>query len=453
MPYLEYYQENEILYWEVIRQGSRVIKRSGKIGEYTPSTFRVYGSKETAQAVINTLVEKKIEEGWEIVTDSISHDLPEHISLPVNKDLEKILYNAIEDDEAWLVYGDWLQTQNDPRGEIIVLNHAKKTKAIQEQIQQLQSHYLAWVGNSLAKYFLYQGLQHETKDNYILNLKWNNGFIQQATIEVEHENGWSLKAFADLTYQLLISPAAKFMQFLHIRDWNYYPARIDPEEHHTSSNYHYSKSEILVNTLEKHSHPSLRYLKINLPSCKLYNINYLNINFPRLTHAELQAQDLSLHLHHEQLTHLSLQTNSYPSKIYKALIDIKLPLLQELSIFWYQEEIHANFTEDYHFLIKLLNGACPNLCYLHLHGMVSTMKIIDLLTKASITPQLKIIDLSFNDLKDHDIENVKKIAPSLQHLQYFCLEGADMTMINKNTIKSFFPKKVLTFSRKKIKKE
>jgi uncharacterized protein (TIGR02996 family) len=106
-----------------------------------------HGSPEMARTRLRILTNARLANGWKLVpaTDE-PIDEPAVVENARDPDLEAVILDDPENVQAWLVYGDWLQQQNDPRGTHIVLRiaaerdagSARKLRKLEEQY----GHYL-----------------------------------------------------------------------------------------------------------------------------------------------------------------------------------------------------------------------------------------------------------------------------------------------------------------------
>jgi uncharacterized protein (TIGR02996 family) len=62
--------------------------------------------------------------------------------------LEDAIAADLDAPEAYLVYADWLQAQGDPRGELVVLQHAKKPLAGAELVERHKEHFFGPLANA-----------------------------------------------------------------------------------------------------------------------------------------------------------------------------------------------------------------------------------------------------------------------------------------------------------------
>jgi uncharacterized protein (TIGR02996 family) len=125
-------------FWEVERAGTKLVIRFGKIGAKGQTQLKTFASAAAAGAAAHKLIAEKTKKGYAPAgakaaapvrrikgTDDTAADVA-HRREPK---LESAIEASPDDPDAYLVYADWLQAQGDPRGELIVLQHAKKPAA------------------------------------------------------------------------------------------------------------------------------------------------------------------------------------------------------------------------------------------------------------------------------------------------------------------------------------
>jgi len=96
-----------------------------------------------------------------------------------NAEIEAAILAAPDDEGAYLVYADWLQSQGDPRGELISLQHAMRAHNDIEEFARFRKHEevlrnehaAAWLGESIAASL------HRTY------FEWRMGFVDAARFD------------------------------------------------------------------------------------------------------------------------------------------------------------------------------------------------------------------------------------------------------------------------------
>jgi uncharacterized protein (TIGR02996 family) len=100
-----------------------------------------------------------------------------------NAEIEAAILATPDDPSAYQVYADWLQSQGDPRGELIMLQHAMRAHNDIEEFARFRKHEevmrnehaAAWLGESIASSL------HRTY------FEWRLGFVDAARIDAPRD--------------------------------------------------------------------------------------------------------------------------------------------------------------------------------------------------------------------------------------------------------------------------
>ena len=97
-------------------------------------------------------------------------------------ELEEAIFADPDDLDAWAVYGDWLQEQGDPRGEVVSLEiraaRGKISSAEQQRCDALyKEHETGWLGE-----LLLEAVEMQIDGDEVLDLEMQFGFIRKAKI-------------------------------------------------------------------------------------------------------------------------------------------------------------------------------------------------------------------------------------------------------------------------------
>lgn len=115
-------------FWEIALAGSSIERRWGRIGTKGQTKTNSYSDPREAQRAFEELIAEKTGKGYQLVegTGIARAPAPKPAKSASNPDLERAIEENPGDEEAWLVYGDWLQSEGDPRGELIALQAAMR---------------------------------------------------------------------------------------------------------------------------------------------------------------------------------------------------------------------------------------------------------------------------------------------------------------------------------------
>jgi uncharacterized protein (TIGR02996 family) len=118
-------------FWDFTRDGTTITTVTGKLGEAGTTTVEQLASAALAVTRERVLLNKQARDGWKIYKPPVAPPASEP-SLPPppvvfdarNPELERAILEDPENHAVYEVYGDWLQSQGDPRGKLIALELA-----------------------------------------------------------------------------------------------------------------------------------------------------------------------------------------------------------------------------------------------------------------------------------------------------------------------------------------
>src|SRR5688572_15486077 len=137
MARYEFSEGSSNKFWEITLEGTRYKVRYGKIGANGQTTVKDFGTEEKAKKEYDKIIAEKVKKGYVLVDGDDAGDEEEEDEKPApkkaakkksagggaNAELEAAIAADPDQPEPYLVYADWLQSQDDPRGELIVVQH------------------------------------------------------------------------------------------------------------------------------------------------------------------------------------------------------------------------------------------------------------------------------------------------------------------------------------------
>jgi len=169
------------VFWEVSLDGPCLVTCAGPVGTAGKLERELCASEVAARAELAQRIVERVGQGYRECAD---RRLDARTLA-----LEDAIAADPEDPLPYLVYADWIQTLGDPRGALIVAQHAGDA-----------SMYLA----KHAAVFLGPLAEHVGYDGSLLELRWFCGFIAQARLR--SHDGWRHRT--DLVLQQLLDHAS-----------------------------------------------------------------------------------------------------------------------------------------------------------------------------------------------------------------------------------------------------
>ncbi|WP_338867032.1 TIGR02996 domain-containing protein [Myxococcus stipitatus] len=335
-----------------------------------------------------------------------------------NPELEAAILQDPDAVDAYLVYGDWLQSHGDPRGELISLHHAwarahgLEAKSFEQQAHEfLQRHEPRLVGDVLA-----QALR-----NKHLELDWDLGFIRAARVcpdsPAEEETA------RRIVRELIRHPSARFLRALSVGGIATF-GFIDRYDGITRLIVRAGGSRTLQ-TL------ALRARRHNgaddYPSIQIGDVAPLYAVLPRLRSLDLRGAHARLgDIDLPELREFTLETHNLSRPCLDSILSAKWPKLEQLTVWLGGTNTGAEWSvEDIH---PLLDGdGLPNLRGLGLCGTRFTDTLVHALHDSRVLPRLTHLDLSGGTLSNQGAQWLSEHAEAFQHLQHLDLRGNMMT--------------------------
>ncbi|MEO8698673.1 MAG: TIGR02996 domain-containing protein [Kofleriaceae bacterium] len=314
-------------------------------------------------------------------------------------DLEAAIDRDPDSAEAYLVYADVLQSQGDPLGELIVLQHQGRSTDLVESKGMLGT-FAGFVERD-------SGRRKQRK----FALTWQYGFIRTAHIGWEsrgsrEDSAAELRAFLELPVARFLqelvlgpAPASDFMGFGHLLD---VIAELGKPL-----------------ALRKLVVGDIGHWDISSTAAGLFAPAVAAL--PYLRSLVAHAGDISLgHLVHTELRELAIQTGGIGTDVLEQLCRSELPKLERLEL-WFGTPNYGGTTEVGD-IAPILDGHFPNLTHLGLMNAVFTDAIAASLATSKILPRLKTLDLSMGTLSDAGVRAMVETRGAFAHLEHLELD-------------------------------
>ncbi len=284
-------------FWELARDGMTITTVAGKIGEPGTTTVEKLATPALAATRERVLLNKHGREGWKLakapppVVEKEAPAPPETLVLDArNPELERAITEDPETDAQYLVYGDWLQQQGDPRGKAIALEAATRGKTWGDKHHAQLNRFI-----ETHKAYLYGPFEAAKGRSLTLHF----GFV--ARIELLRGR------LATTLTELFAHPARRFVTSIHI----------DAEADAKDPDGVASDLASAVKVIAKSAPPTLRHLEIGGDTA-IDDLAVLAPRFPQLRTFALSS--------------ISDRQLGVGPRCMKALVNAQWPRLEELSL-------------------------------------------------------------------------------------------------------------------------
>ncbi len=401
MPRLESKKRNQ--FWEVLVQGNTTLVRFGSLGTDGKTVPHQFPDPQAAQADAQSRIASKLQVGYDLI-----NPLPQAAKCPVNPELEAALLASPKNEETALVYADWLQNQGDPRGELIMVQHARaqapSDKALAARERALfRAHWPHFWPRRFGELVRRPRANNRHPNDYC-SAKWSCGFMSEVTIGHNLRPRYTLR---ELISELFEHPSARFLSKLTLGG----TVIDDPRT------FNEALSALLIARPRALSH--LRMFDTERPVAWLDGLDPLYLALPRLRSLELIAWELNLGkptLPH--LEHLSVRAHKGGPKHLQAILREDWPDLYSLSV-----DLSLQPVPSAELRALRDGGRAPHLCDLSLRRTTGTASLLKSLVGSSCFERLELLDLSWGTLTDGDVDWLIDCADMFKHLSWLELSG------------------------------
>lgn len=392
-------------YWEIVLEGTTITMRQGRMDsdhkDEPPSiTTKKCKTEEEAKWKYDELVANRIDKGYQLVLSAEEEEAEEEgkdlAPKAENPQLEEAIHANPRSPDAYLVYGDWLQSQGDPRGELIAIQAALANAPSDDELTRKSKELIArydkrFLGATLAP------LSVEDMSAY-----WRFGFIQELYIGGTYSGTTCRGAWKEL----LDTGSAKFLESLELNE--------------LETEYGTPMFGSFIGELAEHGVPkTLRRLVFDPKDYQLswVDLGDLSIAYPRLGALEeltIRAGKMALGkaMNLPSLKKLEIVSTSLTKDNVEAIAAGDLANLTDLTL-----HIGPRGDATIESVLPLLDKKrFPKLRHLGLRNAMFENEIVRAVLDSSLLPQLKSLDFSDGTLDDTGGEALLQSASTLRHL-------------------------------------
>lgn len=444
MPRYELVDGTSSKFWEIEKtKGDTYTVRWGRIGSAGQTQ-----QKKLAGAQYEKLVNEKLRKGYALAggrpkartaAGAGAKSAKPTKAKPVasNAKLEETLCEAIDDDERWLVYADWLQQQDDVRGQIIALNLAKKKPAAKKLAAANVD--MLW-GN--AKHLLepspfskimwkppWERAKPEPLEVAFTHTLGKEGLVESIMLSGGDEDGH----VANAIYALLTAPIGRFVRTIAIEGANgesYCGASGQPN------------TEQVIAAIARAKPTALRSLSISPGS---YQLSWTHTGklgalwkvtpyLERLS-IEMGSVDLGKDIDLPSLRSLSIETGGLDRKNLQAIAKAKWPSLTELTLYLGRKEYGGNAKRADVAALLAQPSKFPKLTSLALCNAEIQGDVVREIVKSPLLKQLTTLDLSKGTLVDGEVAPILENLAAFKRLKKLDLSSNYLTEAHERALK------------------
>ena len=382
-------------FWEIELEGNTFTVRYGRMGTDGQTSTKVFESPEQALKEHDKLVKSKVKKGYAPVADVEREPEPGR-----NPDLESQILEHPDDEAAWRVYGDWLQSHGDPRGELLM---AYATDADPRPLHE--AHVKDFMGRFATEFAPY------------VQITWHMGFWKTLKVACDWESAEempdSISGLASIIGYALRHPSARFLQRLGL---GVNETVVDGEVDFSGSVEAIVKNgirpsirELVVGDYERVDDTEISWTDVG-------SLKGLWTILPNLEQLTVQGGGIALGtISAPNLKQLRLWTGGLPKEPMEQIGKASLPALEELEIWFGADEYGAEC--DVSSLAGLLTGrGVPALKKLGLMNSEFANELPSALAKSALLPQLTELDLSMGTMTETGAQALARHADAFKHL-------------------------------------
>jgi uncharacterized protein (TIGR02996 family) len=304
-----------------------------------------------------------------------------------NEELEAFILDDPLDPAGWLVYGDWLQGEGDPRGELVAVQAKLAREPGNPELMDAQRVLFRAHGDALLE-GLHRYLVPTAERGPLFRLSWEFGFLWTANVTA---SGHRLGDFIAGLRALLAHPSARFLHALTIATppENGWPAVL--EVLHEIRGVRPMRILFLGDSAMSTTHPRPAFGPIG-------DLGGLWKRFPHLEVLVLRGGMMNVGaLELPRLRELTIETSALQRETLLALGARHWPALERLELWFGDRRCTCTLNE----LAPILEAArFPRLGHLGIRNCPFVDRFCVALAHAPLAPQLRVLDLSLGALTD-----------------------------------------------------
>lgn len=417
MPRYEFVEGSSSKFWEIELEGNAFTVTYGKIGTDGQTSTKEFDDEAKARKEYDKIIASKVKKGYELVASEDGddgdddgdgdEDAPE---APSNPALEQAIYADPNARDAWVVYADWLQSIDDPRGALVAAYaNEKSTTALQKKLGPALN---GRIGGDLAGY---------------ANVTWRMGYWDTLKVFCDYDSAESfpdeVEGIAGVLRYAFAHPSARFLRALNIgltesftdgeATWEDCLAALAEAPRP-------ALRELFVGDFERVDDTEISWTEIGdhgpiwamLPNLESFKVQGCGIEFGTIVAPNLRS--------------LTVWSGGLGAEPVEAIGAAKLPKLEKLELWFGSDNYGAECTVGT--LAGILGGkGLPKVTWLGLMNGEFANDLCSAVVDAPILQQLHTLDLSMGTMTDDGARVLIANAKKLAHLKRLNLDDNFLT--------------------------
>lgn len=412
MPRFEIDDAGVKRFWDIQLRGKTCTTRWGKVGTDGRTTEKSFASRAAAKQAFEKLVAEKVAQGYaeRVATAAAGGASTKGVSA-VSPEMERAVLADPRDDAGYLVYGDWLQSQGDPRGELIAIHAARLDDPDSIKLERDE----ATVFKTYAEELFGPMLRHtkiRRRQGSLPAFRWHLGFVRSATVSYAEP----MSSLAGAITAMLRHPSFRFLLELGVG-----------RTHRTDYNQRARYDDVIAALVALGPLPLEELMLVDssdlLEMSDLGDLSRLWPALPRLRRLTLNGGSVRLGaIDAPALERLAVHVTGLEAATLRELAAARAPRLEALDL-WFGHGTYrsANPLPDAR---PILDGETfPGLVELALGTATQGAAICAALPRWKILPRLRSLDLSMCSIDEAGSQALAAAAGSLAHLERVVVDG------------------------------
>lgn len=428
-------EQSDVYFWEIELFDLHFEAREGVGAEVTRRREWFFRTPEGLRAEYRKHVDWRERAGFQLVrSDPVDDDVVNGWLLELRGDANPSLEGAIiehpDDPDAWLVYGDWLESRGSARGELVQVQARLATDPTNASLREREAtlmtdHERAWLGD-LADY------REST-----FECRWRYGFVESATIQA------GLEELREIHRMLAALPAARLLRQLDLRIWSP-PA--DPLDEVSFSTL--LDPRLVIDDAKGPANivlsPILGELRVNADACRMRLDEAVASEMRQMTSLTFDVKRLCIEKVPASLRSLTIAMRESNDTLIMSdeAVGAALAHLETLSVT--HRDARLLGTKPSGFLARALEVGMPNVTTLTIHVQSWGAEILHVLADRGeeLFPHLVAIDLSGSGIDDEAARLLLDHRKAFERLGVIGLQFNDLSPTMCESLEASFGKRV-----------